>query len=85
MWPGHMSGNWWMWMIGGLMMLLFWGGVIALVVLAIRAVGRPGRMESEQQMPFHQKGNATDILKERYARGEITRDEYLSMRRDLEE
>ncbi len=27
---------------------------------------------------------ALDILQRRYARGEITRDEYLSMKRDLE-
>jgi hypothetical protein len=33
-------------------------------------------------VPLH--GNALEILKERYARGEITREEYQDMRRDLE-
>ncbi|MHB1005000.1 MAG: SHOCT domain-containing protein [Chloroflexota bacterium] len=31
------------------------------------------------------EGRALEILKERYARGEITRDEYEQMRRDLKE
>jgi uncharacterized membrane protein len=30
------------------------------------------------------RGSALEILKERYARGEITREEYQDMRRDLE-
>jgi len=45
MWWG--SGFGWGWMIfGSLMMLLFWGGLIALVVLAVRAftgAGWPAR------------------------------------------
>lgn len=45
------------------MMLLFWGLVIGLVVLAVR--GFSGRSDAPQ-------GNsALDVLKERYARGEI--------------
>ena len=55
-------------MFGGLMMLLFWGAIIALIVFAVRgfsAGSRPGG-----------KSNAEDILREPYARGEIDEEEY---------
>jgi putative membrane protein len=85
MWPGHMGGEWWMWLIGGMMMLLFWGGVIALAFFAIRAITRSGRVDNEPRSPSYPRGSSLDILKERYARGEISREEYLAMRKDLEE
>ncbi len=79
MWWGNGFG--WGWMVfGGLMMWLFWAAVIVLVILAIRAFsgGRPLTGPSAQPPQ-----TALDILKERYARGEITKDEYESMRRNL--
>ena len=85
MWPGHMWDNWWMWLIGGLMMLIFWGGVIALTFFIIRAVVQSGRGDREPRSTPYQSENPLEILRERYARGEITRDEYLAMRTDLEE
>jgi putative membrane protein len=85
MWPGHMGGEWWMWLIGGMMMLLFWGGVIALAFFAIRAITRSGRIDNEPRSTSYPRGSSLDILKERYARGEISREEYLAMRKDLEE
>jgi putative membrane protein len=85
MWPGHMWGEWWMWIIGGLMMLLFWGAIFALAFFAIRALLRSGREDSHRQTSFYQGENSLEILKQRYARGEITRDEYLEMRKELEE
>ena len=65
---GHMMGGGGFGMFGGLMMLLFWGAIIALIVFAVRgfsAGSRPGG-----------KSNAEDILRERYARGEIDEEEY---------
>jgi putative membrane protein len=85
MWPGHMDGNWWMWLIGLIVMLLFWGGVIALAFFGIRAVLRSDRSEKEMRPPSYQGEDALEILKARYARGEISREEYLAMRSDLEE
>jgi putative membrane protein len=72
-----MDGGDWVW--GGLMMLVFWGGLIALVVFLVRGYGpRYGRDE---------KGSGSDaqeILAERFARGDITADEFQQRRRVLE-
>ena len=83
MWWGHGFG--WGWMIfGSLIMLLFWGGLIALIVLAIRAFTNPssqGRAQGGASSPS--RNDALNILKERYARGEITKAEYEEMLEDL--
>ena len=76
----HMGNYGWGHMLfGGLMMVLVWGAVIALVVLLVRGLTR-GRDESAQQRP-----TALDILQERYARGEIDQQEYEQRRRDLQQ
>lgn len=66
-------------LFGGLMMIIFWGGVIALIVLLIRWLGGPGDSRSDKP----QASDAPDILKQRYARGEIDREEYLQRKQDL--
>jgi putative membrane protein len=72
----------WLWMIGGgLMMLVFWGGLIVLAILAIRAFS--GSQSTRQ--PGRGNSSALDILKMRYARGEITKAEYEEMKQTLEE
>ena len=65
--------------VGAIGMILFWAIVISLVVFLVRRLGG-GRntTASEQERP-----TALDILKERYAKGEIDRDEYEQRRRDL--
>lgn len=85
---GMMGGgiDWgWGWMFSsGLMMLLFWGVFIALVVLAVRGLSsNTGRSEAT---PPHSEPRQTplEIAKARYAKGEINRDEYESLRRDLQ-
>ena len=76
--PGGMHG--WMWGfgmgLGGLMMLAFWGVLIFGSVVLFRSVsgGFGGR--------WH--GTPVDVLKRRYAAGEITREQYEQMRKDLE-
>jgi len=72
---GHMWGwgvGWW-WLVMSIGMIIFWGGIIALIVWAIRqfAEGRGGR------------SNAIDIARRRYARGEISREGFDQIRRDL--
>jgi putative membrane protein len=78
-WGWSMHPGWWMWGAGGLvmmlMMLLFWGLVIAGAVLGIRWLARQGRDERSDR--------ALDVLRERYARGEIDKDEFDAKRRDL--
>lgn len=59
--------------------LLFLALVITVVVVLVRyAMGwsdHPGRLE--------RRPTGLDILEERYARGEINRDEYLEKKRDI--
>ena len=82
MWWGQGFG--WGWMLfGGLMMILFWGGLIALIVLAVRGLTGAGS-STATPTPVNTSNSALRILKERYARGEITKEEYEDMRRDLE-
>lgn len=88
-----MMGGWWPMMGGGMMggwgpgfgwwglvMLIFWVffiiGIVLLVAWVVRqlAAGAGGGGRSR----------ALEILQERYARGEITREQYEQMRRDLE-
>jgi putative membrane protein len=66
-------------------MLLFWGGIIALIFFAIRAFTRGGRRGTGQEPRARAEETPLEILKRRYAQGEITREEYLDMKRDLEE
>ncbi len=72
-------------MFGGLMMLLFWGVLIALAILAIRAFTRPGgwRLGNVNRTVERSEDGALAILKERYAKGEIDKEQYESMRADL--
>lgn len=82
MWWGHGFG-WASVLFGVLMMLLFWGGLIALVVLVIR--GLSGQTSTDSALQSSSTSTtALDILKERYARGEITRAEYEEMRDVIE-
>lgn len=70
----------WDWVWGGLMMVVFWGGLAALVVFAARGFGvRSSRGEEKRRGP-----NAQEILAGRYARGEISEDEFKQRRRVLE-
>lgn len=62
--------------IPGLGMILFWVVIIGLIVFFARALmQRPGDVSSRK--------SAREILDERYARGEIDRDEYEEKKRTL--
>lgn len=81
--PG-VTGRWggWMWgagvWLGGLAMLIFWGALIVGAVLVVRLFGG---------MPWHDERtsptSALDILKRRYASGEITREQYDQIEADF--
>ncbi len=83
MYWGHGFG--WMMFGGGLLMLLFWGVLIALAVVAFRSFTRSGGWQSRDvnRTADRREDNATAILKERYAKGEIDKEQYERMRADL--
>jgi putative membrane protein len=56
------------------MMLLFWIAVIVGIVLLLRAVASDSRPSAARSRPAEDR--ALEILRERYARGEIDHDDY---------
>ncbi len=57
---------------GFLFMIAFWGAIIWLVVWLIRTYAKP-------------RESALEILKRRFAKGEITKKEFEKIRKDLKE
>jgi putative membrane protein len=78
----HMWGvGWWMF-LGPLMMIVFIAAIVAAVVLMVRWLGGSiTNTESSTPSP----GDPLDILKGRFARGEIDKDDYEERRRILRE
>jgi putative membrane protein len=82
MWPSMMSGFFGGWGITGMiLMFVFWAliitGIILLIVWAVKRANYPAE-------DFKVKGkSALDILKERYAKGEITKKEFETMKKDI--
>jgi putative membrane protein len=70
---GMMGGFGW---LGMLTMLLFWIGVVALVVWALSNLF-PARQATVEP-------DALEILKRRYARGEISHEEFVQAREALQ-
>ncbi|GAB4579684.1 MAG: hypothetical protein Fur0022_24220 [Anaerolineales bacterium] len=67
---------------GVVMMFVFWGALIALAVGLIRLMfpSAPKSIFPPSQLEF----TAREILDRRYAKGEITREEYQQIKSDLE-
>lgn len=74
MWWWHNNGWGWLWMT--LSMVAFWAIVAAVVVALVRA-GAPRGASGNRA------ADADAILAERYARGEISDEEYRHRRREL--
>ena len=67
------------WMGGGMWFSwIFWVIIIVLVVWMI--VNR----SNKNRLNFPQNENALDILRKRYAKGEITKEQFEQMKKDLE-
>jgi putative membrane protein len=71
MWGDH-------WMYGGWMMWLFWIAVIVGLVFLIRWIVQQGKEREPRS-----KEDALEILKKRYARGEIDKEEFEQKKKDL--
>jgi putative membrane protein len=65
---------------GMLFMLLFWG---ALIVVALWAVGARCPATCREVGPANQNLTARQIADLRYARGELTREQYEQMKQDI--
>ena len=75
-WGWGMHPMWGVWGLGMVfMMLVFWGLVIVALALGIRWLVNQGRPPSSD--------TALTILRERYARGEINKEEFEAKKRDL--
>lgn len=89
MWNGPfgMMGGWdgsgWLWPFHFLIPLLFLAIVIAVIVLAVRYAMGWGGHPIGPGYGIERRSSALDVLEERYARGEINRDEYLEKKRDI--
>lgn len=67
--------------LGSLSMILFWGGLLAVLFFAIRALSGGTSPGSQPHTP---RPTPLEILQTRYAKGEIARDEFERMRNDLQ-
>ncbi|MFC2069242.1 SHOCT domain-containing protein [Chloroflexota bacterium] len=74
MWCFGEGFSWWPW-FGGLWMLLFWGVIIGLLVWGITRIVKGNSSRTNE--------NALDIAKARYARGEINKEEFEQIKKDL--
>lgn len=81
--PDYQHYGWdWGWghmIFGSLMMVLFWGGIILVVVLAVRWLG--GSVAAKETAGGGT--SALDVLDDRFARGEIDKAEYEERKRAL--
>ena len=68
--------------IGLIFMILFWGGLILGGVWLVKTVFASNQQSNSGNSALEQS-SPRDILDLRYARGEITRDQYEIMKADL--
>jgi putative membrane protein len=83
-WDGHMTG--WAW----ISMLLFWGLIVLGIVFGIvflwrtLNIGNAARGRDEHGALGDRPDRALEILRERYAKGEIDDEEFQRRKRDLD-
>ena len=78
---GMWAGMTWMWIFP----FLFFAGLVFFLIVLSRGVGgfQCGTPENKEKIEISGE-RAKELLDRRYARGEITREQYLEMRKDLE-
>lgn len=73
--------GWGGWAVGMLMMVLVWGAAIAILVFVLRGVMDRDGGTRPSSLP---RRSAIDVLEDRFARGEISAEEFEERRRILE-
>ncbi len=76
-WNGGMMGGWG---FGGIWMIIFWAIIVGLVVWGIVALARHS---GTNPVPVDDR-RPLEIAKERYARGEISKEDYERIKRDID-
>jgi len=77
-WRSMVGGYGWMWFMP-VYMVAFWGLIIWAVVALVQGFSQTSGFRA----PSDQQDSALEILKRRYARGEIGKEEYEEKKRDL--
>ena len=82
--PHGWDGGWGYMLFGPLMMIVAVALVVVLAVLAVRWLGGPGTSQGAAPTASPPSRSPLDILKERFARGEIDKAEFEERQRVLE-
>ena len=72
-----LDGMGWAWFFNWIVMIIFWGGIVALIIWGITKITKGNNGTAN-------KNNALDIAKERYAKGEISKEEFDQLKKDIE-
>ncbi len=75
---GMMGGFGWMWL-----MPIFWIILLGLIIWAVVALARGVSQPSSSDSASSRSDSALEVLKKRYARGEIDKEEYEEKKKDL--
>ncbi len=75
---GMMGGFGWWWLLP-VLAILFLALIIWAIVMLMRGLSQPGHSQPEYGSP----DSALEILKQRYAKGEINKEEYEEKKKDL--
>lgn len=72
---GHMFG----WGLGGgLMMIISWAAIVLFIIWVVKEIKDKGSSDTT-----HSSKTPLDILKERYAKGELSKEQFESMKKDI--
>ncbi len=76
MWPFGFGFMGWGMLLWGVLGIAFWAGVIFLVIWGVRKFTSSNAAGREQH-------SALDIARERYAKGEISKEQFEQLKKDL--